>query len=677
MWRRSGRIALSFVLALLGATGSAGAQTNRPARTSPATSGKTPSLPRSLEDLAPEVRKAVREAPAPTDLPNANAACLLATGRLTIQSEGTLVALYHRTIKLFNARARPLAEVNLSYEDGRQSVSVLYARTISPTGAIRSVRPSEIRTGARLADYPLYQGSRSLGFSLPGIEDGCVIDYAWQVITRPTLPGTFWTTWSFSALDAEPTLLSRFSLTTPITRPFQSRITGVEGLAPTVLPTSDGRALTYVWEHREAIPAKEAPTAPPAEGDQRPEITSLTSWQECAAWYGRQFQNEKRVDNALYDTLDTLTQNRETQAEKAQAIYDWVTDQVRSVGLEFGRSGYRPHNAAEIHAKRYGDGQDKTTLLITLLNLARIRAYPALLAIGSQSLIRYRLPSLDAFDHCIAVAEIDGQEIWLDTSTDTCSYGDIPIEDRGCDALVIRDGKGDFETIPRYSPLENGADIQVKVAMQPDGGATIHMEVALHGAKAQILRGALRSLSADQRKQLAYEIVQAFAPGSSVESYTLPDGQARTDPFSLQFDLTAPKWARIAGTRMLFPLSLTQFGDAPLASLPDLQGRAWMVPQGSEDHEDVVITLPAGYRVEDLPEDLELRAGLFTYHRRLLQSVDRRTLTCTQIEIRQAGQIAPADYAKLQNYQEERRKHEQDEVALSRAPAARSRGGAR
>jgi len=91
------------------------------------------------------------------------------------------------------------------------------------------------------------------------------------------------------------------------------------------------------------------------------------------------------------------------------------------VGLEFGISAFKPHAAASVYEKLYGDCKDKATLLITMLGLAGIKAHPALLTAETLHPVRSQLPTLEAFNHCIAVAEIDGKEVWLDATAETCS----------------------------------------------------------------------------------------------------------------------------------------------------------------------------------------------------------------------------------------------------------------
>ena len=83
---------------------------------------------------------------------------------------------------------------------------------------------------------------------------------------------------------------------------------------------------------------------------------------------------QARATPTIKATVNNLIASKATDDEKARAIYDWVANRTRYVGLEFGLSAFRPHTATEVHDKRYGDCKDKANLLITMLGLAGIKS---------------------------------------------------------------------------------------------------------------------------------------------------------------------------------------------------------------------------------------------------------------------------------------------------------------
>src|SRR5579871_139391 len=103
--------------------------------------------------IDPELQEAIDKAPSAADWPNNNYARLLDMGNVTVKPDGTVVAKYRLTYKLFNERARDrLAEVNLPYNSSYQSIRVISARTIKKDGTVVEVAPSDIRTTAAVPD---------------------------------------------------------------------------------------------------------------------------------------------------------------------------------------------------------------------------------------------------------------------------------------------------------------------------------------------------------------------------------------------------------------------------------------------------------------------------------------------------------------------------------------------
>src|SRR5690349_21417705 len=103
----------------------------------PALSAKPAPAANALDS---EISAAIASAPTGSQWPNSNYARLLDIGNITVKSDGTVIAKYRTTYKLFNERARDLAEVNLPYNSSYQDIHVLSARTIRKDGTIVEVK---------------------------------------------------------------------------------------------------------------------------------------------------------------------------------------------------------------------------------------------------------------------------------------------------------------------------------------------------------------------------------------------------------------------------------------------------------------------------------------------------------------------------------------------------------
>ncbi len=603
------------------------------------------------ETIDPQLRTAMEMAPSATQWPNNDYARVLDIGDITIKPDGTVVGTYREIFKLFNERARRLAEVSIPYNASYQSVKVIQARTIKPDGKIMGLRGSDMRNTSMYNDFPLYDDTMSLGFSMPGVEDGCLIDYTFQEITRPVLmPGEFWQYWTFDGTD--PVMLSRFTVHIPVSKAIHYQVFNDPNLHPKITLSSSGRIKNYVFEERNLKPIVIEPAMPGMnEVKKWLEISSMDTWQQIAAWYWALSKPESVPDDSLRSVVNQLIAGKRSEPEKAAAIYAFVADKVRYVGLEFGLSAFRPHSATEVLQNLYGDCKDKATLLITMLNVAGIRAWPALLESGDSSLIHNQLPTLSSFNHCIAVAFVDNSEVWLDATSASCAYGDIPVNDRGAEAMVIREGVGQFEMIPEYSPEQSGLDSVVNVQLNVDGGAKIETSATMLGAESQQWRETARNLTPDQRWQLMQQWAQSVSTGATLQKWNLPDGSAVNGNFSIQMSLSAPHLAKTTVHFMLIPAAIG-LNDSN-AQNPFVQDtRVWpiVVNNPMKEHSETTINLPSGYEIEELPPDVSLSTSLFEYRRKTVESPDKRTLVISVTSISKNGVIPPALYTQVKEY---------------------------
>jgi hypothetical protein len=614
-----------------------------------------------------EIKSAIAAAPSASQWPNSNYARLLDIGNVTVKSDGTIIAKYRLSYKLFNERARDLAEVNLPYNASYQQIHVLSARTIRKDGSIVEVKPEDIRVSSPYHDYLMYDDAQGVGFSMPAVEDECVIDYTWEEITRPLLmPGQFWTYWGFSGL--EPVGLCRYVLKAPADKKLNFKVYNDDTLKPTETLSTDGKTKTYAWERSNLKPIEVEPAMPHmSEVGSWMEVSSLDSWQDVAHWFWGLQSPQAHATPAIQATVTGLIAGKATDDEKARAIYDWVANRTRYVGLEFGLSAFRPHSATEVHDKRYGDCKDKANLLITMLGLAGIKARPALLHADERRLTDSGLPTLNAFNHCIALATVGGKDVWLDATAETCSYGDIPYSDRGVQAMVVGDGKGEFKTIPDYQPQENGVDVRSKITLQADGSALADYEVTMRGESGQSLRATVRALTPAERKEMMVKMAQRFATGATLKDYSLPDGTEKAGPFVFKMTTSAPTFAEPADDLLIVPIGIA--GNAPQSSPYTQDKRTWPIVEedASLTHSETTVVLPAGYAAGKLPADLNMTNALQEYHRTLKHSPDGRAITIVSDMLVRPGRIPAADYEKLRQYYDTLVKSANQKIVVKKA----------
>ena len=600
---------------------------------------------------AAEAKRLAANAPEGKTFPNASKATLLDLSDITLNKDGSYKNVTRLTTKIFTDHARDsVGEVRIPYTVGQETVRVLWARTIRADGTTINVKPDEIHD-ISYGDGDMYVDARLKAFSMPALEAGAIVDYAYVLENKaPYIPGGFWTGWYFGGI--EPRMLSRFTITAPKSMILKETPHNIKSGSMTRLQKdqTDGTVL-YTYAMKKIDPLQVEPLMPPS-GRVLPQlqVSTLKDWQEVSGLYYRLAKDRMTADDAIKHEVAALTQGKATPEEKAKAIYYYVEEKTRYVAKELGIGAIQPRPAAQTCDYRYGDCKDMATLLVAMLREAGIKAYPVLLNAGSRETVHDKLPGVEAFNHAICVAEINGKEYWLDATAQVCPWGQIPGGDRGADAFVIRDGVGTFETIPPYAPDDNRQTLDAKLALKADGSASGTVTINSNGDNNMGIRAAFMSLPTDKQKQLIENIARGIAPNPRIGEFHVSDYSNKDVPVSLSFDVTFPAWAKKSGDLLVFAASPEQnagrnsspFGQDTVRILPITQE----VPQRGDSSLD--LTLPSGYAVLAPPSEADIKSDLGRYQRMVSVSGNRLTIKINGTDYR--ASVAANRYGEMQTY---------------------------
>ena len=116
---------------------------------------------------------------------------------------------------------------------------------------------------------------------------------------------------------------------------------------------------------------------------------------------GISIEDQLTADEEMRRTARALVAPGMNDRDKVRAVHDFVVQNTRYVGLEFGIHGYKPYKVTQVLARRFGDCKDKASLMLALLRRGRrpvgagAGAYPARRPAGSGARVAGHLRSRD------------------------------------------------------------------------------------------------------------------------------------------------------------------------------------------------------------------------------------------------------------------------------------------
>ncbi len=562
---------------------------------------------------------------------------------------------------------REARTTTIRFEPGHQSVRVLSA-AVHRGGVRLPVLAREIEQLSE-AWFGLYYDVRRLAIPFEDLRRGDLVEVSWRIEpTRALFRGVFD---DLQVLQARvPKHRVRVEVRSPSTLGLRARLHVPKAVAEagakisterrvdqTDAGPSDGQGSMSTVTH-----VLDASNLPSVAGEIRMpgtaevaatwQLSTFASWRDVRRWYRDLIDPQRVLTPAMVARLGDVTASSTTSdgtfqsANAERAILDFVTRDIRYVGLEFGIHGYKPYRTDEVWARRFGDCKDQATLASVLLEQVGVVAELVLVRTRKLGRVPDPLPGLALFDHVILY--LPGRDLYVDPTASGYGMGELPADDRGAQVLRLSadDAVGAVELgeTPPGVASANGIDGDYSVTLRTDGSAGIQGVVKMLGIYAPPLRQTFANPSS--RKELLERMLNGRYPGFVMQSHRLSDPTSHDAPLELYFDGVAP---RVAG-RVGSTLQVAQPGGASGQArrlAPDVRRvhPIWLGPP-TELALDFHYHVPVGTRLRELPASRSGESPFGTFAVTWRQESERLAHVRTRLTVG-VDQVSEADYAEF------------------------------
>ncbi|MCC6262324.1 MAG: DUF3857 domain-containing protein [Bryobacterales bacterium] len=419
--------------------------------------------------------------------------------------------------------------VEFGYRPWYEERPAVRARVISPSGVVSVLNPSTIADSpASDFDQSVFSDTRMVRAPLPAVGPGSVVEYEVTIREKQPLLSAG-QVYRVELSEYYPTL--RFHAVVEADNAVPLKVdTGGFSEGALIKRTERGRTFlevdvvdTATRKNREAYLTPEVPASPYFA------FATGASWQAVSAAYHRILE-EKLATPAPAGWAGTLPVGGDPRAIAA-AIVSRLHADIRYTGVEFGDAAIVPRTPAEVLERKYGDCKDKSTLLVSALRTAGLKASVALLSAGFQQDVPQELPGLGLFNHAIVYVEAD-PPIWIDATASSTRLGTLPAMAQGRSALIIRPETTGLVSTPESSPSENWRRDVIDVWLADYGLGRAQERVEAGGNQEVALRESFDSSEANLKEQVQQYAEQRFA--GKLQDFDIPDARNIGAPFHVQ-----------------------------------------------------------------------------------------------------------------------------------------------
>jgi len=480
---------------------------------------------------------------------------------------------------------RQFARLNFDYNRSFQSIEIPLVHITHPSGGTADILPSAITDNPNPAvlNAPAYQDVRIKSVRILGLEPGDTLEY--RIITATThhpLAPDFWLDHSFDRSGVVSQEI--FELDLPALPQVQIRINpNIPANSQEKSGDGDSARSTYRWLREIANTPAGLQAETKVSADAEPDVAlstegwdglsvrldeqlmpgakpleKITSYKESM----QELSRKRDVTPEIAAKALELTKVAESNRGRLEAIYDFVSQKITTIDLPLGATGFAARTANEVLAAGYATPEDKFVLFAALSAAVKLGARAAFTGYCDAQ----GVPRPSVFKHLLISVNDGGSSFWLDPSLEVAPFGMVSSISQKCVFVlnrvffVMNSTGHEWQPFKRKLPFAARQKVLVDASMGLDGMLSAKVHYALRGDNELLLRVAFHQAAKEKWRDLAQLLSISDGFRGRVSSVSASDPYATREPFTLDYEITQPKFVDWSKKPVRIPALLPQVG---------------------------------------------------------------------------------------------------------------------
>jgi hypothetical protein len=337
---------------------------------------------------------------------------------------------------------------------------------------------------------------------------------------------------------------------------------------------------------------------------------TMNNWKEFGLFFyklnsGRDILPEN-IKNMVHQLTDKLPDNK----EKINTLYKYLQKNTRYISIQFGIGGWQTLDAQFVAGNGYGDCKALTNYLYALLKEAGIKSFYTLVKSGEGVHSFIKDFSSNQFNHIILCVPQNKDSIWLECTSQSLQPGYLGSFTSNRPVLLIDENGGVLTTTPEYNADDNLQVRKINAVLDAEGMLNAEVFTSYQGEQQDDLHGILNSYSKEKIKE--YLNTKFDLPTYEINKYNHLVSFARLPLITEEVSISAKNYATLSGKRVFINpniLSVSKFKIRNAAT----RKYDFVMNFAFTDYDTVHISIPAGYKPESVPQDINVNMPFGQY----------------------------------------------------------------
>jgi Domain of Unknown Function with PDB structure (DUF3857)/Transglutaminase-like superfamily len=603
-----------------------------------------------------EEEKALKDCP---QQPGAPAVFLY---RESIDDENDFTTFITCRLKILTPAGKERATIEIPFVKGYSKVKDLRARVVRPNGTVEEFSGQVYeKTVVRAGGYKV----KVMAFALPGVDVGAIIDYSYKIVLdesgssskkgledlaemmgpqgKPREGGIDTETsllfFPVETWDLQEDLFTRKAKFVYVPSARLEELFGLSAKRMRMTWVTLGLKGDFVPERKKGRVQLELENIPAFEHEEY--MTPESSLRMAMRLYyiegtmDSADQYWKEESKNWQNGAEKFMRKSGTAAAEAQRLVAGIDDPLAKIGVLYGRAqeirnlSYDKtlttqrkkeldikdnRSVADVLKRGYGLRSDITRAFAAMAKAAGFEVRVVRAATRDDKFFDKNLYGLyDQFDCELAMVRLGNRDQLFDPATPFCPPGLVRWNCTDTVCLAPSDEPPSFLKTPVYPPDMALTQREIALSLDLEGNLAGTAKVTFQGQEALIRR--VEHIGEDEvavKKDLEAEMAAILPSGSKVTLRKVDNIANNADSVLAQFDLSLPGLATLAGERILLPVS-PLLGSRRHPFRHDKRKYPVYFPYPYREFDDIVVTLPAGLRLETKPDTHKIDREAFGY----------------------------------------------------------------
>lgn len=350
-------------------------------------------------------------------------------------------------------------------------------------------------------------------------------------------------------------------------------------------------------------------------------LSSFPDWKFISNWYSDLAKTKSKSDYEVKEIAAELFEGKENlpKIEKVKLVHNYIVENVRYSSVSFRQSGLIPQKASKVINTRVGDCKDVSTLFVALCREAGVDSARLVLINtrdnGKKDLL---LPSID-FNHCIGNVTVDGEEYFVELTSDKNGFRTFPNTLKNAFALKIYDENEGTSEEPFYLlPKTKMPDNIIRTTSVEFSGKEMKVDIQSlkTGDWASNMRYRYADIPESERRKHLLQTLSSDMANVKLNSFELKNLDAISDSIHYDYNYNIGNSITVITGLNIFSIPWAD----KISGMSFMSNEERKYPINFWDYlefdnakETINITFPTGKKLAEMPKNISISCNAADY----------------------------------------------------------------